>query len=117
MAPNDYNQREVIDLVEDLITATEKGDAQWELLCEPEELFGLSTPGGIVTIHSAGHREHPFVLRLFDANERKLYEMATEVAPFYNSPEALLERLFQAARNSVFDVGGTIRQIRGSLGI
>ena len=117
MAFEDISQKDVIDLVEDLARATEAGTLTWNLFSDAEERFGLETPGGSVTIESRNNREHPFVLRLFDRTDKKIFEMQTEVAPFYNTPEMQLERLFGVARNSVFDVGGTIAQIRQSLDI
>jgi selenocysteine lyase/cysteine desulfurase len=117
MAAEEFNQSEIMRLVRDLVPATKSGVARWSIIRQDPETFALDTPAGSLTVHSAAGREHPYVLRLYDSEERKLFEMKTEVAPFYNASEAQLEDLFNAARDSVFDVSGTVERIRDSLGI
>jgi len=117
MAIDELNQREVASLVQDLIAATDSGQVSWEQMDEDGELFAMGSPGGLVSVGSMNGREHPFFLRIFDVDERKIYEMVTEVAPFYSGLEAQVAELFMSARNSVYDVRGTIERIRGSLGI
>ena len=113
----DFNQREILDLVRDLIRTTEQGGAQWGTIDGIDEAFALNTPGGLVAVRSLGGRDHPFLFQLYDGSERKLFEMQTEKASFYHASETLIAELFWAARNSVFDVSGTIRNIRDSLGL
>jgi hypothetical protein len=108
-------QREILAFIADLIRATEAGEVQWEQA--GPEAFHVATPGGIVRIESLSDQDHPFVVQIYDAEERLIYEMRTELAPFYNEPEMLTSTLFHAARGSLFDVGGTIQRIRHSLGM
>jgi hypothetical protein len=117
MAIDELNQREVSSLVQDLIAATTSGQVDWEQMDEHGELFVMRSSGGLVSIGSMNGRDHPFFLRIFDADERKIYELLTEVAPFYGGLEAQVAELFVAARDSVYDVRGTIESIRDSLGI
>ena len=108
-------QREILVFMADLIRATEAGAVRWEQA--GPEAFYVDTGDGIVRVESLGENDHPFVMQIWDEDDRLMYEMRTELAPFYNEPEAMAAALFSAARKSVFDIEGTIQKIRRSLGI
>jgi len=114
MAHNELDRHEVSSFVRDLILATREGRTKWSA-SDTAEFFYLETAGGTVNIRSEGEGEHPIVFRIYDDQGRQMYEMRTEVAPFYGREEGELAQLFAAARSSVFDVQGTLRNIRESL--
>ena len=117
MAFEDPSEGEIISFVRDLIRATTANEVRWVQEDEDGRLFYISSGGGIVYVGNVGNEDHPFFLQIFDTDERKLYELRTEVAPFYSELEMLISQLFKAARGSIYDVRGTIKGIRDSLGI
>jgi hypothetical protein len=117
MASGDLEQHEVFALISDLIRATDAGELQWKPSESTADFFYLETPGGTVNVQSEGGQGHPFIFRIFDGEDRQLYENKTEVAPFYSPEEEMVARLFAAAKASAYDVRGTVRRIRQSLGL
>jgi len=108
-------EREIFGFLGDLVKATAAGEVNWEQT--GPETFEVDTSSGGIRVQSLSEQDHPFVVQIFDEEGRLIYELRTEVAPFYNEPEVLAASLFAAARSSIYDVGGTIQRIRHNLGL
>lgn len=117
MMSSDLSRQEIYAFVDDLIAATNSGAARWQESSDSSDFFFLETRGGTVNVESMAAGGHPFVFRIFDDTGRKMYELHTEIAPFYSPEEERLAELYAAARNSVYDVSGTVLKIRRALGL